>query len=83
MGLLTGLLTLPLAPLRGTVAVAEQVLQQAEEVYYDPATIRRELEEVERLREAGEIEQDEATAWEDHLIERLMVGRSRPTKERP
>jgi hypothetical protein len=83
MGLLTGLLTLPLAPLRGTVAVAEQVLKQAEEVYYDPATIRRELEEVERLREAGEIEEDEATAWEDHLIERLMVGRSRPTKERP
>ena len=83
MGLLTGLLSLPLAPLRGTVAVAEQVLQQAEEVYYDPATIRRELEEVERLREAGEIEEDEATAWEDHLIERLMVGRSRPTKERP
>jgi len=83
MGLLTGLLTLPLAPLRGTVAVAEQVLQQAEEVYYDPATIRRELEEVERLRETGEIEEDEATAWEDHLIERLMVGRSRPTKERP
>jgi hypothetical protein len=77
MGLLTGLLTLPLAPLRGTVAVAEQVLKQAEEVYYDPVTIRRELEEVERLREAGEIDDDEATEWEDHLIERLMVGQSR------
>jgi hypothetical protein len=77
MGLLTGLLTLPLAPLRGTVAVAEQVLKQAEEVYYDPVTIRRELEEVGRLREAGEIDDDEATEWEDHLIERLMVGQSR------
>jgi hypothetical protein len=77
MGLLTGLLTFPLAPLRGTVAVAEQVLKQAEEVYYDPATIRRELEEVERLREAGEIDDEEATAWEDQLIERLMEGRSR------
>jgi len=77
MGLLTGLLTLPLAPLRGTVAVADQVLKQAEEVYYDPATIRRELEEVERLRASGEIDEEEATAWEDQLIERLMVGRSR------
>jgi hypothetical protein len=82
MGLLTGLLTFPLAPLRGTVAVAEQVLKQAEEVYYDPATIRRELEEVERLREAGEIDDEEATAWEDQLIERLMEGRSR-SEERP
>jgi hypothetical protein len=82
MGLLTGLLTFPLAPLRGTVAVAEQVLKQAEEVYYDPATIRRELEEVERLREAGEIDDEQATAWEDQLIERLMEGRSR-SEERP
>jgi Gas vesicle protein G len=82
MGLLTGLLTFPLAPLRGTVAVAEQVLKQAEEVYYDPATIRRELEEVERLREAGEIDDEEATAWEDQLIERLIEGRSR-SEERP
>lgn len=77
MGLLTGLLTLPIAPLRGTVAVAEQVLRHAEEVYYDPATIRRELEEVDRLREAGEIDDDQATAWEDQLIERLMIGQAR------
>lgn len=80
MGLLSGLLTFPLAPLRGTVAVAEQVLKQAEDVYYDPATIRRELEEVERLREAGEIDDEEATAWEDQLIERLMEGRSRSAR---
>jgi hypothetical protein len=77
MGLITGLLTLPIAPLRGTIAIAEQVLRQAEEVYYDPAAIRRELEEVDRLREAGEIGEDEATAWEDELIERLMIGQER------
>ena len=40
MGLITGLLGLPLAPLRGTVAVAEQIQQQAEEEFYDPARIR-------------------------------------------
>jgi hypothetical protein len=77
MGLLTGLLTLPIAPLRGTVAVAEQVLRQAEDVYYDPATIRREMEEVDRLRDAGEIDEDEATAWEDELVERLIAGQER------
>jgi len=75
MGLLTGILTLPLAPLRGTVAIAEQIRQQAEEAYYDPAAIRRELEQVDRLRTDGEITEDEATAWEDQLIERMMIAR--------
>ena len=48
MGLIKGLLTLPLAPVRGTVWVAEQVQEEAERQYYDPAVIRRQLEEVER-----------------------------------
>lgn len=81
MGLITGLLGLPLAPLRGTVAVAEQVLKQAEEEFYDPARIRAQLEEVDRQREAGTLSDDEATAWEDELIERLMEGRARPREE--
>jgi hypothetical protein len=81
VGLITGLLGLPLAPLRGTVAVAEQVLKQAEEAYYDPAAIRAELEEVDRLREAGELTDDEATAREDELVDRLMEGRRRLREE--
>jgi chorismate mutase len=81
VGLITGLLGLPLAPLRGTVAVAEQVLKQAEEEYYDPARIRAQLEEVDRQREAGTLSDEEATAWEDELIERLMEGRARPREE--
>ena len=81
MGLLTGLLGLPLAPLRGTVAVAEQIRRQAEEEFYDPARIRAELEEVDRMRESGELSEDEATRWEDVLIERLMVGRDRAREE--
>ena len=81
MGLITGILGLPLAPLRGTVAVAEQVLKQAEEEYYDPGRIRAQLEEVDRQREAGALSDEEATAWEDELIERLMEGRTRPREE--
>jgi hypothetical protein len=74
MGLLTGILTLPLAPVRGVVAVAEQVRRQAEEAFYDPAAIRAELDQVEELRAAGELSEEEATAREDELIERLMFG---------
>jgi chorismate mutase len=78
MGLITGILGLPLAPLRGTVAAAEQIRRQAEEEFYDPVRIRRQLEEVARQRAAGELSDEEADAWEDELVGRLMVGRSRP-----
>ena len=78
MGLITGLLGLPLAPLRGTIWVAEQVLQQAEEEFYDPARIKAQLEDVDRARAAGELSDDEATALEDELVERLLVSRNRP-----
>ncbi|QIX27076.1 gas vesicle protein [Nocardioides sp. JQ2195] len=77
MGLITGLLGLPLAPLRGTVAAAEQILKQAEDQFYDPAAIRSQLEEVDRRRAAGELSEDDAIAWEDELIERLMAGQNR------
>lgn len=81
MGLITGILGLPLAPLRGTVAVAQQIREQAEKDFYDPATIRAQLEEVDRQRSAGELTDEEATAWEDELVERLMVGQNRPWEE--
>jgi len=81
MGLITGLLGLPLAPLRGTVAVAEQVLRQAEDAFYDPANIRRELEQVDRLRADGELSEEEAIAWEDELVDRLLIGLSRQREE--
>lgn len=77
MGLLTGLLTLPLAPVRGTIWVAEQVLEEAENQYYDPGVIRRQLEDVEELRASGEITDEEAEQLEDDLVERLMESRRR------
>ena len=81
MGLFTGLLGLPLAPLRGTVWEAEQVLQQAEEEYYDPARIKEQLDAVEQARAAGELSDDEATEIEDALVDRLIESRSRTTHQ--
>jgi hypothetical protein len=77
VGLITGLLTLPLAPVRGTIWVAEQVRQEAERQYYDPAAIRRQLENVDELRSLGEISEEEAEQMEDELVERLMESRRR------
>lgn len=77
MGLISGLLTLPLAPLRGTLGVADQILRHAEERFYNPALIRQELEEVERRRQDGRIDEATAAAWEEELIDRLLTGQAR------
>jgi hypothetical protein len=81
MGLITGLLGLPLAPVRGTVWVAEQVLRQAEDEYYDPQRIRSQLEAVEQQRQDGQLTDAEAEAWEEELLERLMTGQDRLRRE--
>ncbi|TCO51301.1 gas vesicle protein GvpG [Kribbella antiqua] len=77
MGLITNLLTLPLAPVRATVALAEQIRRQAESEYYDPARIRLQLEQIEALRENGTLSPDDAAAMEEELIARLLVANDR------
>jgi Gas vesicle protein G len=76
VGLITGLLTLPLAPIRGTVWLAERIQEQAEAELYDDDAIRAQLMEIEAAREAGEIDEEEATIAEDALLERLIAARA-------
>jgi len=78
MGLLKEVLLLPAAPLRGTVWVAERVLEKAEDDYFNPGLIRREIEQVDELRRAGDISDEAADEWEEALIERLLESRRRP-----
>jgi gas vesicle protein GvpG len=75
MGLITGLLTLPLAPVRGTVWLAQRIEEQAEKELYDDSTIRASLIELEEARRSGEFDEQELAAAEDALIERLMAIR--------
>ena len=75
MGLITGLLTLPLAPVRGVAWVAEQVADQAEQELYDEGRIMRELATVEMAHEAGEIDEETLERQVDALLERLEEGR--------
>ncbi len=72
MGLLTGLLTLPLAPVRGTVWVAERLQEQAEAELHDDASIHEGLLELEALRQTGAVDEAEIAAAEDALIEQLV-----------
>ncbi|MFE2261421.1 gas vesicle protein GvpG [Streptomyces griseosporeus] len=74
MGLLGEVLLLPFAPVRGSAWVIRQVLQEAERIYYDPATVRAELARLEERLEAGEISEEEFDRQEDELLERLETA---------
>ncbi|MEU6244630.1 gas vesicle protein GvpG [Streptomyces sp. NPDC047024] len=71
MGLITGILTLPLAPVRGTAWVIDQVLAAAEHEYYDPEPVRRQLGALERELIEGRISDEEYDRLEDELLDRL------------
>ena len=77
MGLISGLIKLPLAPITGTVWLAEQIQAAAEAEYYDEGAIQAQLREIDAARAAGTIDDAEADAAEDALLERLMEGRRR------
>jgi hypothetical protein len=71
VGILTGLLTLPLAPVRGTIWIAERVAEQVAGELDDEANVTRQLAELEASYELGEIDREEYERREDELLERL------------
>jgi hypothetical protein len=74
MGLFTGLITLPLAPVRGVVWIAEQVATEIDRELYDEDSIRRELLQLELEYEDGLIDQGERQVREEALLERLAMS---------
>ena len=76
MGLFTGLLTLPLAPVRGVAWVAAQVTDEVQRQMYDEDWIRGELLQLELEAEDGLIGDEERASREDELFERLAVAQS-------
>ena len=77
MGLFTGLITLPLAPLRGVVWVAEQVAEEVERELYDEGNIRRQLLQLELDHEDGKLSDEERSAQEEALLQRLAISQMR------
>jgi Gas vesicle protein G len=75
MGLFTGLITLPLAPVRGVAWIGEQVLEQATREVSDPAEISQRLADLEEALAAGEISEKEHAAAEEQLVAELMRAR--------
>jgi hypothetical protein len=73
MGLIVGLLTLPLAPVRGVAWIADQVYQEAERQWSDPEAIHAELDAIQTAREEGSIHPADADLREEELLQRLMA----------
>ncbi|MEU9305809.1 gas vesicle protein GvpG [Streptomyces sp. NPDC048269] len=71
MGLLTSLLTAPMAPMRAVVWVAQRVVDKANEEYYDPAPVYAALADLERRLQLGEIDEATFDREEDALLDRL------------
>jgi hypothetical protein len=75
MGLLTLPFRLPFLPMQAVVRLAQIIQEEAERTYYDPATVRRELAEIERARASGDISEDEAAELQNEVVARLTQVR--------
>jgi hypothetical protein len=69
VGLIKEVLLLPLAPVRGTIWIAEQLAEEAERQLDPRAARRRALLELEERLEAGEIDDEEYDRLEDELLQ--------------
>jgi hypothetical protein len=72
--LITGILLLPLAPVRGVVWVSEQIRDEVNRQHHDPGVIARELREVDEKRKRGELSEEQAAAREQELIDRQIAA---------
>ncbi|OON82664.1 gas vesicle protein GvpG [Streptomyces tsukubensis] len=71
MGLISGLLTLPLAPVRGVGWIAGQLEQMGAREMYDPAVLRTRLSVLNDSLERGEITDEQFEREEEHLLDLL------------
>ena len=78
MGLMSFIVTLPLAPVRGVISLAELIQRQVEEELHNPASARRALEELEDARASGEISAEEEEQAQQAILDR-MTGTARPS----
>jgi hypothetical protein len=72
VGLISGLLTLPLAPVRGVVWAGELLAEEAQRQLAELESPERALAELEAARAAGELDEETYAELEAALIEQIM-----------
>jgi hypothetical protein len=73
MGILSSILTLPLAPVRGVIALGELIQRRVDEEMHDPATTRRQLEELQDARQRGEISAEEEKEAQEEILKNRVL----------
>ncbi|MDG6107115.1 gas vesicle protein GvpG [Dactylosporangium aurantiacum] len=73
MGLLLNILTLPYAPVRAVTAIAEVLLEQAEQELYSPQGVRRQLEALDEAVARGELSEDDRHTAEQEILDRVAT----------
>lgn len=82
MGLIKELALLPVAPLRFTTWVVEQVHEQTQQREAGPGAVAQRLDAIERQRERGELDPQEAARRQGELIEQVAGPAARRTPAR-
>jgi Gas vesicle protein G len=78
MNPLTLLFRLPLLPLQGVLRLGALIQQEAERQLADPATVRRELEEIQQRLESGQMPEEDAARAEEEAVTRFTQSQVRP-----
>ena len=74
MDIIWSLLTLPYAPVRGVTAIVKVIIQEAQAQQNSPVNIRRELEELDRAAESGEISPEERDERQQQVLEQAAAS---------
>jgi len=80
VGLISTVLLLPLAPVKGVFWVAEKINDEANRRYYSEGAIVSELRRVDELRRSGQLTEEQASAREEELLQRRLRGARMPQK---
>jgi Gas vesicle protein G len=73
MGLMKELVLLPVAPVRGTLWVAERIADQVESEQGGGAAAVQQIEQIERAEERGELDEREAAERQERVVEEQLV----------
>jgi hypothetical protein len=71
VGLIGFILGLPLAPVRGVVALGRVIQERVEHELRDPSSIRHDLEAAEEAKAAGKITAEDEAEVQQEAMERV------------
>jgi hypothetical protein len=79
MGLIKEILLLPVAPVRGTMWVAERIADQVEQDRYSGGAAVGQLDDIEEAKQRGELGEQEAAERQERILSEQLARAASPT----